>query len=306
MMHDHASRPNGCPPERYPHEVRKTLLLTLVLNGVVAFLKLIFGYGIGSASMVADGYHSVADGSSNIIGLLGIRLAARPKDSDHPYGHKKYETFAAVFIALLLFIVCFQVFHDGIERLRTRAAPDINWLGFAVMGATLLVNIAVMSYEYNKGRRIGSDILVSDALHTRADVFTSLSVVAAFIGIKLGFPFLDAIAAVVIAAFIGFSAVRILRSTSAVLCDTAVLDIDDIRRVVMEVPGVKTCHRIRTRGRADDIHIDLHVIARDQTPFVRAHDMSVTIEEDLCRRFPGVSDVVVHMEPLSSKDHHGD
>jgi len=301
-MHDHAHRPNGY----YPREVRKTLLVTLALNWLVAFFKLIFGYGIGSASMVADGYHSVADGSSNIIGLLGIRLAARPKDSDHPYGHKKYETFASVFIALLLFIVCFHVLHDSIERLRTYAVPDVNGAAFAVMGATFLVNVAVMRYEYNKGRRLGSDILVSDALHTRADVFTSLSVVAAFIGIKMGFPLLDAIVAVVIVVFIGFSATRILRSTSAVLCDTAVLDTDKIKQVVMEVPGVKMCHRIRTRGRPDDIHIDLHVIARDQTTLVRAHDMSSKIEEDLCRRFPGVSDVVVHMEPLSSKNHHED
>ncbi len=305
-MHGDAHYPNVCPPEQYPREVRKTLLLTLALNGLVAFFKLFFGYAIGSACMVADGYHSAADGSSNIIGLLGIRLAARPKDSDHPYGHKKYETFAAVFIALLLFVVCLHVLHDGIERLRTRAVPEIGAAGFAVMGATLLVNVCVMVYEYNKGRRIGSDILVSDALHTRADIFTSLSVLAAFIGIRMGLPLLDAAVAVVIAVFIGFSAVRILRSTSAVLCDTAVLNTDDIRRVVMEVPGVKTCHRIRTRGRSDDIHIDLHVIARDQTPLVRAHDMSVTIEEGLRRRFPGVSDVVVHMEPLSSKDHHGD
>ncbi len=305
-MHDHAPHHNACSPEQYPREVRKTLLITLFLNGVVAFFKLFFGYGIGSACMVADGYHSVADGSSNIIGLLGIRLAARPKDSDHPYGHKKYETFAAVFIAFLLFIVCFHVLHDSVERLRTHAAPQINWIAFAVMGGTLLVNTAVMIYEYNKGRRIGSDILVSDALHTRADIFTSLSVVAAFIGIKMGFPLLDTLAAVVIAGFIGFFAARILRSTSAVLCDTAVLDSDEIKRVAMGVPGVKTCHRIRTRGRADDIHIDLHVIARDRTPLVRAHDMSVAIEEGLRRRFPGVSDVVVHMEPLSSEDHHGD
>jgi cation diffusion facilitator family transporter len=192
------------------------------------------------------------------------------------------------------------------ERFRTRQAPEITWVGFAVMGATLVVNLAVMVYEYNKGRRIGSDILISDSLHTRADIFTSLSVIAAFVGIKLGFPLLDAVAALLIAVFIGVSAVRILRSTSAVLCDTAVLPRAEIERVVMEVPGVKRCHRVRTRGRADDIHIDLHVLAGDRTSLVRAHDMSSRIEEVLTHRFPGVSDVVVHMEPLSSEGHHED
>jgi len=305
-MHEHAHKIKGCLAEEYPREVRKTLVITLVLNWLVALFKLVFGYSIRSACMVADGYHSLADGSSNIIGLFGIRLAARPKDQDHPYGHKKYETFAAVFIAFLLFIVCFYVLHDGVERFKVRTVPDINWVGFAVMGGTLIVNTVVMVYEYNKGRRIGSDILVSDSLHTRADIFTSLSVVAAFIGIKMGYPFLDAVAAVFIAVFIGYSALRILRSASAVLCDTAVLKSGDIERVVMGVPGVKRCHRIRTRGRADDIYIDLHVLAKDHTPLVQAHDMSSQIEEKLSRSFPGVSDVVVHMEPLSSEDHHPD
>jgi len=306
-MHDHlTSHLNGCSPEQYPGEVRKTLWVVLGLNWLVAVFKLFFGAAVHSASMVADGYHSLADGSSNIIGLFGIRLAARPKDTDHPYGHKKYETFAAVFIAFLLFVVCLQILHGGLERLRTREVPEINWISFVVMAGTTIVNIVVMTYEYAKGRRIGSDILVSDSLHTRADIFTSVSVVVAFIGIKLGFPLLDAIVAGVIAVFIGFSAVRILRSTSAVLCDTAVLKDEEIERVVMGVMGVRRCHRIRTRGRADDIHIDLHVLARDRTTLVHAHDMSVAIEEELRRHFPGVTDVVVHMEPLSSENHDKD
>ncbi|MGE5279603.1 MAG: cation diffusion facilitator family transporter [Deltaproteobacteria bacterium] len=296
----------GCAPERYPHEVRKTLLVTLVLNWLVALFKLFFGYAIRSAGMVADGYHSLADGSSNIIGLFGVRIAARPKDTDHPYGHKKYETFAAVFIAFLLFLVCFHLLHDSVERFHSQVVPDITWVGFAVMGGTLVVNVAVMIYEYRKGRMLGSDILVSDSMHTRADIFTSLSVVAAFVGIRMGHPFLDTAVAVVIVVFIGISAVRILRSTSDVLCDTAALKSADIERVVMTIPGVRRCHRIRTRGRADDIHIDLHVLATDRTPLVEAHNMSVRIEEELQRRFPGVSDVVVHMEPLSSGNHHAD
>ena len=285
----------------YPEEVRKTLWVILGLNWFVSVLKLIFGYIIKSASMVADGYHSFADGTSNIVGLVGMKFACQPKDKDHPYGHKKYETFTALFIAFLLFIVCFYILHNGLERLRTKQAPEVNLPSFLVMGFTMLVNICVMLYEYNKGKRIGSDILVSDSFHTRADIFTSCSVIAAFIGVKIGFPILDALAAFVIVIFIGMSAIGILRSSSAVLCDTAVIDGKEVEKVVLNIEGVKRCHHIRTRGRKDDIYIDLHVLVKDKTPLIRAHDMSSKIEQIIKKSFDGVTDVIVHIEPLSSE-----
>lgn len=285
----------------YSHEVKKTLWYILFLNWLVAVLKLVFGYSIKSTSMVADGYHSLADGTSNIVGLLGMRIAGQPKDRDHPYGHKKYETFASEFIALLLLIVCFHLMHDSLERFRTRQIPHVTLMSFVVMIVTMGVNVWVMVYERRKGERIGSDILVSDSMHTRADILTSFSVIVAFIGVKLGYPILDSLAAVVIAIFIGLSAINILRSSSKVLCDMAVLDAKEIEKVVMSVEGVRKCHQIRTRGRCDDVHIDLHVLLDDKMPLIAAHEMSSRIEKALKKSFPGVADVIVHMEPLSSE-----
>lgn len=288
----------------YPQEVKKTLVIVLALNWLVAILKLIVGYSIKSTSMVADGYHSFSDGTSNIIGLVGMRIASQPEDKDHPYGHKKYETFTALFIAFLLFLVCFYILHTSLERFSTRKIPEVNFFSFLVMGFTMAVNFIVMLYEYRKGRRIGSDILVSDSLHTRADILTSFSVIVAFIGVRLGYPIIDALVAIVIAIFIGLSAVDILRASSKVLCDTAVIDSRELETVVLGVDGVKKCHRIRTRGRRDDIHIDLHVLVDDKTPLIKAHDMSSQIEGVIKDRFDGVTDVIVHIEPLSSEGRH--
>jgi cation diffusion facilitator family transporter len=289
----------------YAREVRKTLAIILVLNWLAALAKLVVGYGIKSASMVADGYHSFADGTSNVIGLFGMRIACQPKDKDHPYGHKKYETFTSIVIALLLFVLCFHIVHDSFERLRIREAPQISLFSFGVLFVTLIVNISVMLYEYRKGKRIGSDVLVSDSLHTRADILTSLSVIFAFIGIKMGYPILDFIAALVIVIFIGRAAVDIMRESSSTLCDTAAIDSREIEKIVLAVEGVKKCHRIRTRGRRDDIYVDLHILMEDRTLLVMAHNLSSKIEEKVKESFSGVSDVVVHVEPLSSEaDEH--
>lgn len=304
MTHEHHHH-EGFSSASYPREVRRVLWFVLFLNWGVAFFKLFFGYAIRSTSMVADGYHSLTDGVSNIIGLLGMRLASQPKDPDHPYGHKKYETFASIFIVFLLFFVCYHILHDSIERLRSAASPQITGMSFFVMGSTMLVNIVSAIYEHSRGKALGSDILIADASHTRADILTSLSVMAAFVGVWLGYPVLDSLAAVIIALFIGLSAVEILRHTSSVLCDTAVIEAKKIEEIVLAVPGVRRCHRVRTRGRRDDVHIDLHVLLDDKVPLVAAHDTGSSIEAALKSAFCGVTDVVVHLEPLSSEgDHH--
>ncbi len=289
----------------YHKEIKATLFYVLILNWAVAILKLVVGYFINSASMIADGYHSFSDGSSNIIGILGMRIASQPKDKDHPYGHKKYETLTSTLIAFSLFLICFYLLHENISKLHLKEAPNVSISSFVVMGIAIAVNISVMLYEYNKGKRLGSDILVADSLHTRADILTSFSVIVAFIGAKLGFLMLDSIVSVFIALFIGYSAIQIFRSSSQILCDTAVIDSSEVEKVVIAIEGVKKCHKIRSRGRADDVHLDLHLLVDDRTPVVKAHNLSSKIENVIKEHFNGVTDVVVHIEPLSSeKDDH--
>ncbi|MDP3730478.1 MAG: cation diffusion facilitator family transporter [Candidatus Omnitrophota bacterium] len=284
--------------EKRFRDIKRILLIILVLNWGVALAKIFYGYVTHFTSMMADGFHSLADGASNIIGLIGITLARRPPDKDHPYGHKKYETLFSLAIAGMLFFVCFNLFNEGIRRLHSHTAPQIDVVSMIVMLVTMSINIFVMIYEYKAGKRLNSDILVSDALHTRADIFTSASVIIAMAVIKLGYPILDPIVTIMIAFFIAYAAYSIARDSSKVLCDEIVISDDNkIMDVVMAVKGVRACHKIRTRGRSDDIHIDLHVQVSPDMHVDRAHDISYRIESAIKSCISGVTDVVVHIEP---------
>jgi len=283
-------------------KIRWVLIYVLLLNWGVAAAKLLYGWLTRSASMTADGFHSFSDGSSNIIGLLGIWISSRPIDETHPYGHKKYETLTSIGISILLFLVCFNVVREGILRFLHPIVPQVNVSSFLIMGITLTINIAVMIYENRMGIALKSDILISDALHTRADILTSSSVIVSLIGIKFGYPILDPIASLVISGFIAYAAVDILKESSRVLSDGVAIPIEEIQRVVLSIRGVKECHRIRSRGRGDDIHIDLHVLVDPEMDVHRAHHLSYAIENKIKRDFHGVTDVVVHMEPLEKKE----
>jgi cation diffusion facilitator family transporter len=251
--------------------------------------------------MTADGFHSFSDGASNLIGLFGIWIASRPIDRSHPYGHKKFETLTSVGISALLFLVCLNVVREGFLRLLHPVVPAVDINSFLVMGVTLGVNIVVMIYETRKGKALKSDILISDALHTRADIFTSCSVMATLVAVKLGYPVLDPIASLIIAIFIGYAAVHILQESSRVLSDGVAIRGEEIEKVVVSIKGVRECHKIRSRGRPDDIHIDLHVLVDPDMDVHKAHHLSYAIENKIKRDFLGVTDVVVHMEPLEEE-----
>jgi len=279
-------------------KIRKILLIILLLNWAVALAKIIYGLSSRCFSMTADGFHSLSDGTSNLIGIIGIHFACQPVDKDHPYGHKKYETLFSLGIAAMLFLVSFNLLKQGWLRLHHPVFFQTDLGSFAVMLITLAVNIYVMRYEYQKGVALKSDILVSDSLHTRADIFTSFSVIVSLIVTKLGFPLIDPIVTILIALFIGYAAFEIAKQSSDVLCDTAVFMNDQkVRDIVLKIEGVATCHKIRSRGRTDDVYIDLHVQVDPDMHILDAHQISYRIEEAIKSAIPGITDVVVHMEP---------
>lgn len=280
------------------NRTRFVLILVLVLNWGVAAAKMIIGYLTRCESMAADGLHSLSDGASNIIGLVGIALSSRPVDEDHPYGHKKYETFFSLGIAVLLILVSFNLLRESAEHIFHPTNPSVNALSFIVMLVTMGVNVSVMKYEFARGTELRSDMLIADSMHTRADILTSLSVIIALIGIKAGYPIIDPIITFVIALFIAYAAFEIVRDASKILCDTAaIIDIKKISGIVMKVDGVKTCHKIRTRGRPDDICIDMHVQVESAMAVKEAHKVCYAIEDAIKNGIPEVRDVLVHIEP---------
>jgi cation diffusion facilitator family transporter len=284
--------------KKHYRNIQKVLWVVLALNWAVALAKIIYGLMTNAASMTADGFHSLSDGTSNIIGLIGIHFCSQPKDEDHPYGHKKYETLFALGIAAMLLMVAFSLGKAGIERIIKPVIPQVDLMSFVVMIVTVTVNITVMIYEYRRGKQLQSDILIIDSMHTRADIFTSLSVIVALVCVKLGFPVIDPIITLVISGFIAYSAFIIIRQESDILCDAvAIADTQKIVSNVMKIDGVISCHNIRTRGRPDDVYLDLHInISADMT-MLDSHLLSHRIQRELMREFPQIVDVLVHMEP---------
>ena len=283
--------------QRRYREVTRVLVQVLALNVLVAGAKIAYGSYSGAVSILSDGFHSLADSMSNVAALVGIRVARKPPDVDHPYGHRKFETLAAGVIAAFLVLVLVEVVQTAIVRLRHGAAPEITGAAFVVMVGTLLVNLAVTTYEQRKGRALTSEVLIADAMHTRSDVYTSLAVVAALVGTRLGYPMLDPLAALVVSGFIAHAGWEIAVSTSNVLADRVVIEEDELRRVVLGVPGVLGCHKIRTRGSADHVFLDLHLWMNGGMRLDEAHEKSHVVKDRLIERFPQIADAVIHLEP---------
>src|SRR4051812_6871169 len=145
----------------------------------------------GAVSILSDGFHSLADASSNIVALVGVAAAQRPADQDHPYGHRKYETMASIGIVMFMLLVLSELTRNAIEHLRAPHSPTIVPLGIVMMLVTLVINIFVVRYESSAGRRLRSEVLNADARHTRSDVWTTLAVLVALVGVSLGYPILD-------------------------------------------------------------------------------------------------------------------
>ena len=278
--------------------VSRVLVRVFVLNLAVALAKIVFGYLSGAVSVLSDGFHSLIDASSNVVGLIGIRAASQPPDADHPYGHRKFETVASGAFIGFMALVILEVLRNAINHLIGKApAHEITAASFVVMVVTVGVNLFVIRYETREARRLSSEMLTADALQTKADVWSSLTVIAALAGTRLGLPMLDPIAALVVAAFIGYGGYQIARATTGILSDRSVMSDADVEHVVMSVPGVLGCHHIRTRGSEDHIFLDLHVWMAADMRLDEAHRVSHVVKDALMARYPKIADAIIHLEP---------
>jgi len=279
-------------------EVARVLIRVLALNLAVALAKIAFGYSSGTISILSDGFHSLTDSASNVVGLVGVYAAGQPPDADHPYGHRKYETVAASVVTVFLLLVVVEVLRNALDHLTVRtSAHEITFASFAVMLVTVAINLFVVMYESREANRLGSEVLLADATQTRGDVWSSLTVIGALIGARAGLPVLDPLAALVVAAFIAFSGYKVAQTTTRILSDRIVMAESDVMEVVMSVPGVLGCHQIRTRGSSDHVFLDLHVWLPPAMPLTDAHALSHVVKDRLMARYPQIADAIIHIEP---------
>jgi len=277
-------------------DIKRVLLVILGLNLLVAAAKGVVGWLTGSLSVTADALHSTLDGASNIVGLIAITLAAAEPDSDHPYGHRKFEVLGALGIGVLLAFAAWNILAEAWARWRTPHEIVAEWSSLAVMAGTMVINIVVTVYERRRGKELQSEVLLADSAHTRSDVLATAGVIASLL-LAHRLPWLDMAVAVAIAGLIAWAAVRVALSGAGVLADRAVLDPVGIKEVALGVEGVIECHEVRTRGTRDAIFCDLRIHLPPDLSLVRAHEIGHQVESRLKGAYPGLRDVIVHVEP---------
>jgi len=279
-------------------KVSRILILVLVANLSIAIMKLTVGYLTKSESISADGLHSLTDTTSNIIGLIGIRIASRPVDENHPYGHKKYESLSGLLIGIMLLIVTIKIVWGAIEWFINPYTPNITILSLVIMLITLVINITVSTFEYRKAKQYNSDILLSDSINTRSDILVSSSVLLTIIAIRFGAPpIIDPISSLIVAAVIVYASIEIFKSTTGVLVDKLVIAPEKIKEVVLSFPQVKHVDKIRSRGRKDDIFIDLHIKIDPNMNINESHRLNHEIEDKLSQIFNTNIHLIAHLEP---------
>jgi cation diffusion facilitator family transporter len=278
-------------------EIKKVLIITMLLNFLVSGAKIFYGYYTNSLAILSDGFHSLFDGVSNIVGLLGVYLSSQPPDEKHPYGHRKYETFFTIFVGFLMFATCVEIFKKIYDSITGVHAVDVTTASFLIMGSTMIINTLVARYEVKKGRELGSEYLLADSVHTRSDVYISIGVIISLVLIKLGFIFADVITGAIVGIFVAKAGIHIIKDAADSLLDRTKIDKASIKEIVRQVKGVKGCHGVRTRGTINHVFLDLHLVVEPSLTVQDAHQIAHIAEEEIKKRFPEVTDVVVHIEP---------
>ncbi|NNJ32003.1 cation diffusion facilitator family transporter [Lacrimispora defluvii] len=274
------------------------LWIIMGLNFGVALFKIVVGTIANSGSIIADGYHSLSDGSGNIVGIVGLSIAGRPIDNNHPYGHKKFETISSMMIGMLLFVVGSKVAYNSIINIIHPKTPEISILSFVVMISTLIVNIFVVIYERSQGIKLSSDVLVSDSEHTKSDVLITCGVIITMVLLRLGVPpVIDGCVSLLISLFIFKASFEIFMEATKTLTDSAVLNSEEIYTATMSCEEVKECHKIRSRGRKDEVYIDLHVLVIPEMKVSEAHALQHKIENVLKSKFGSQTSTIIHIEP---------
>lgn len=281
--------------------VRRVLITVLIANLSVTVIKIGLGLFTGALAIVADGFHSLVDSSSNLIGLAAINLARKPADDRHPYGYRRYETLGALAIGGLLLVSSYEIGEAIVNRIIEGAAPVITPLTFILVFLTLLINVVVVVLEVRAGKRLNSEILLADAKHTQTDLYITISVLLSLVGVWLGWIWLDVIVAGVVVALIVRAAFEILIDTSRWLTDEIVVDPEAIEEIAYGAPGVRFVHRIRSRGTRDAAFVDLHVKVDPGMSTSQAHAVASEIEKRLAAEIENITDALVHIEPAGKQ-----
>jgi cation diffusion facilitator family transporter len=277
--------------------VRRVLGGILVANLIVVVIKFTVGIDTNSLAVFGDALQSSVDAASNIFGIFVVRVASKAPDEDHPYGHSKFETLGALLIALFLVLSIFELVRGAMARLMS-GAPSLNVsstsLGLLVF--TLLVNVGVVWFETRAGRRLKSDLLLADALHTRTDVFITVGVLGGLALARAGLAWADPALGLIVAVLVGRAGYQILRRAIPSLVDERAFDQTTIQQEAEGVDGVVSAYAIRSRLAGDRRFAELTIAVDGGADVASAHRIADQVEGRL-KESLHLDEVTVHVEP---------
>jgi cation diffusion facilitator family transporter len=278
--------------------------LSIASNALLIAIKLAAGAITGSIAIVTEAVHSTIDLVASVVAFVSVRKADEPADAEHPYGHEKVESLAATIEGMLILIGAGIIVYEATHRLVVGAKVETLGVGIAVMGFSVLANLAVSTVLSRQARAHDSPALEGDAAHLRTDALTSLGVLAGLALVEItGVVAFDSITALLVAAAIVLAGLRIIRRSSGVLVDEALPEeeMDRIEAAIAaaRTPEVAGYHKLRARRAGSRRHIDLHVQYRSGTSLERAHELAHAMRDEIEAAIPR-SDVLIHAEPETS------
>ena len=274
----------------------------LVVNVLLALAKMWVGLTLRSQTLLADGLHSVSDLVTDSAVLVGLRLSRRPADEDHHYGHGRVTTLVTVFVGAALLATAGWIVYNAIGTFRTPHDGTLGMVPFWVALVSIVPKEWLYHLTLKVGREAGDRSIVANAWHHRTDAFTSMAAAAGLAGVAFGGPdwaFLDQLTAVVLSAFLGVTAVRIIRESVAELIDVAPdrAVSDRIERAVAGTAGVLEFHTLRLRMMGGAIMLDVHVHVDPTLSVVEGHEIATEVRARLLNCGCDVAEAIVHVEP---------
>lgn len=294
---------------RREREIYRVTIVGGMLNLVLLAFKFFAGVTAHSAAMLADAVHSLSDFVTDLIVILFVRISAKPQDTDHDYGHGKYETLATALIGVLLLAVGFGIFWNGATSVyrfcRGEVLQEPGMLALVAALVSIVSKEALYWYTVVAGRRLDSQAVVANAWHHRSDALSSIGTAVGIGGAILlgeGWRVLDPVAAVVVSFFIMKVALQLLRPCVDELLEKSLPEEveAEIEQTILSFPGVSSPHHLRTRRIGNYCAIEVHIRMDGNLTLEAAHETTTRIEQELRRRFGPNTLINIHVEPLKT------
>ena len=285
--------------------IKKLSLTGIIGNVILAAFKLFAGIFGKSGAMVSDAVHSLSDVFATLIAFIGVRLSKQEEDAEHPYGHERLECVASLALGLILAGTGAGIGYAGIRKLLLGEVLEVpTMLPLAAAVVSIVVKEAMFRYTMHYARKLDSAAFKADAWHHRSD---ALSSIGSFIGIvmaRLGLPFMDPVAGLVICILILKVAFDIIRDALAKMLDTSGgRDLEQkLRAFIEEQPGVEHIDLLQTRQFGNRIYVDLELAVKRDISLIDAHNIAEAVHSRLEYNFPNIKHVMIHVNPAEETE----